>query len=85
MLCRLPDINEATSRRTRMTLPDKRALRHRAEECRVMAEIYRDPETRRLILEIANEFDRMAAQAATLEIQLQELAASEPIERNHQH
>jgi hypothetical protein len=68
-----------------MTLPDKRAYRHRAEECRVMAESYRDPETRRLILEIANEYDRMAAQAATLEIQLQELAASKPIERNHKH
>jgi len=65
-----------------MTLPDKRAYRHRAEECRVMAESYRDPETRRLVLEIANEYDRMVVQAATLEIQLQELAASKPIERH---
>jgi len=42
-----------------------------------MAESYQDPETRRLILAIADEYDRMAVQAATLEIQLQELAAFE--------
>jgi hypothetical protein len=47
-----------------------------------MAERFREPETRRLILQIATEYDRMAMQAATLEIQLQELAASTLMKRN---
>jgi hypothetical protein len=50
-----------------------------------MAGSYQDPETRRVILAIADEYDRMAVQAATLEIKLQELAASKSIEHNHKH
>jgi hypothetical protein len=61
---------------------DKFSYLHRAEECRVMAESYRGSETRRLILQIADEYDRMAMQAATLEIQLQELAASTLMKHN---
>ena len=60
---------------------DKFAYFHRAEECRAMAKRFRDPETRRLILQIAGEYDRMAMQVATLEIQLQELVGAESISR----
>jgi hypothetical protein len=49
---------------------------HRAEECRAMAEGFRDPNLKRQLLQIADEYDQMARQAAALEIQLQELAAS---------
>jgi hypothetical protein len=43
-----------------------------------VAENFHNADTRRKLLEIADEYDRMATQAATLEIQLQELAASLP-------
>jgi hypothetical protein len=49
---------------------------HRAEECRTMASDFRDADSKRQLLRIADEYDRMATQAAVLEIQLQELAAS---------
>jgi hypothetical protein len=49
-----------------------------------MAEKFRDSETRRKVLKIADEYDQMATQAATLEIQLQELAASSPLPRQAQ-
>ena len=54
------------------------AYRLRSEECRSVAENFHNADTRRKLLEIADEYDRMATQAATLEIQLQELAASLP-------
>jgi hypothetical protein len=47
-----------------------------------VAERFRDAETRRKLLKIADEYDRMATQAATLEIQLQEIAASAPLSRH---
>ena len=47
-----------------------------------MAERFRHPETRRKILKIADDYERLAMQAATLEIQLQELAASSALPRN---
>src|SRR6476659_3294091 len=81
-LCRLLDISDVLSWRATMTGPDKLGYLHRAKECRAMAERFREPETRRLILQIAAEYDRMAMQAATLEIQLQELAASTLMKRN---
>jgi hypothetical protein len=56
---------------------DEIAYHQRAEECRTMAANFPDPETRRQVLHIADEYDRLAMQAATLEIQLQELAASQ--------
>jgi len=49
---------------------------HRAEEYRAMAEGFRDVGTKRQLLQIADEYDRIATQAAMLEIQLQELAVS---------
>ena len=53
----------------------------RAEECRSMAKGFRDAGMKRQLLQIADEYERMANQAARLEIQLQELAASIPIQR----
>ena len=41
-----------------------------------MASAFGDANLRRKLLQIADEYDRMATQAETLEIQLQELAAS---------
>ena len=48
---------------------------HRAEECRAMAEGFRDPGMKHQLLQIADDYDRMATHAANLEIQLQEIAA----------
>jgi hypothetical protein len=62
--------------------PRSTVYRLRAEECRTVAERFRDAETRRKLLKIADEYDRMATQAATLEIQLQEIAASAPLSRH---
>jgi hypothetical protein len=58
--------------------PRSTAYRLRAEECRSVAESFNNADTRRKLHKIADEYDRMAMQAATLEIQLQELAASLP-------
>ena len=58
--------------------PRSMAYRLRAEECRTAAEKFRNADKRRKLIKIADEYDRMAMQAATLEIQLQELAASLP-------
>ena len=54
------------------------AYQLRAEECRTVAERFRNGETRCRLLQIADDFERLAMQAATLEIQLQEIAASLP-------
>jgi hypothetical protein len=54
----------------------RKTYQRRAEECRTMASGFRDTNLKRKLLQIADEYDRMATQAATLEIQLQELAAS---------
>ena len=43
-----------------------------------MADGFSDLKSRLQLLRIADEYDRMATQAAALEIQLQELAASKP-------
>jgi len=55
---------------------------HRAEECRTMADSFRDAGMKRQLLQIADAYDRMAKQAANLEIQLQELAAAK-IKQEH--
>ena len=47
----------------------------RAEECRTMAQGFRDESLKRKLLQIADDYERMATQAANLEIQLQEIAA----------
>jgi hypothetical protein len=52
----------------------------RAEECRTVAERFRNGVTRSKLLQIADDYDRLAMQAATLEIRLQELAAFLPYE-----
>jgi hypothetical protein len=54
----------------------RKTYHNRAEECRTMASAFGDANLRRTLLQIADEYDRMATQAETLEIQLQELAAS---------
>lgn len=46
-----------------------------------MAENFSNAQTRCHLLKIAGDYDRLAMQAATLEIQLQELAASSPLPR----
>jgi hypothetical protein len=54
----------------------RNTYQHRAEECRTMADGFSDAGMKRQLLKIADEYERMATQAARLEIQLQELAAS---------
>jgi hypothetical protein len=49
--------------------------RRRASECRKTAEKFRHGETRKRMMRVAEEFDRMAAQAAEQEISHTNVAA----------
>jgi len=41
--------------------------RQRAEECRTLADMFHDEETRRKMLDVATDYDRMAANAELIE------------------
>jgi hypothetical protein len=53
--------------------PRSRAYRDRAEECRAIAKSLHGEETEKKLLKIAEEYDRMAMQAAAIEMQQAEL------------
>jgi hypothetical protein len=55
------------------SFPRSKAYRDRATECRAIAESLHGAETAQALLKIAEEYDRMAMQAASLEIQQAEL------------
>ena len=49
--------------------PRSKIFRDRAEECRTLAELFHGEKTRALLLKVAAEYERMADQAAMLELQ----------------
>jgi hypothetical protein len=53
--------------------PRSKAYRDRAEECRAVATALHGEETQKKLLKIAQEYDRMAMQAAALEMKQAEL------------
>ena len=50
-------------------VPAGQKFRERAEECRRLAESYRDPKARTQMLQLAAECDRKAVQAEEIELQ----------------
>ena len=54
---------------TFVKVPNSQLFRNRAEECRVLADLFRGEQTRALLLRVAIDYDRMADQAAMLELQ----------------
>ena len=56
-------------------VPNNRIFRERAEEYRALAKSFRSEEMRALLLSVAADYDRMADQAATLELEDADRAA----------
>jgi len=56
-------------------VPLSRVFRDRAEECRTMAELFRGEKTREHLLKVADDYERMADQAAMFELEDAERAA----------
>ena len=50
-------------------VPNSRVFSDRAEECRVMADLFVGKQTRELMLRVAADYERMADQAAMFEFQ----------------
>ena len=52
-----------------LSLPKSKVYREQAEECRTMAALFRGGRTRLVILRLAADYERMADQAAALDLQ----------------
>ena len=48
--------------------PNSQVFRDRAEECRAIAALFRGERTRAILLRVADDYERMADQAAMLEL-----------------
>ena len=59
-------------------IPQSKAFRDRAEECRTMAELYHGEKTRAALLRVAAEYNRMADQAAMFELEHPECVSPAP-------
>jgi len=52
-----------------LSLPKSKVYREQAEECRTMAALFGGERTRSVILRLAGDYERMADQAAMLDLQ----------------
>lgn len=52
-----------------VSAPKSKVLRAHAEECRTMAALFHGEKTRAVLMRVATEYERMADQAAMLELQ----------------
>jgi len=59
----LPDLQTACAIVPDSTLDDPKHWQERAEEARSIAEELKDPESKRMLLRIADDYDRLAAHA----------------------
>jgi hypothetical protein len=51
------------------SIPDSKVFRARAKECREIADLCQSENPRNLVLEVADKYDRLADQAASMELQ----------------
>lgn len=58
-----------------MSVPKSKAFRDKAEECRLLAELFHSERTRFLLLRIAAQYERMSDQAAMFELEEADRAA----------